>query len=278
MTGFLGFFGTKAASFVGVRLQGGIGNQMFQYAAARALAERCSAEVIADLSAYEKDPLRTYLLDRFRARVRPAAPDELKRLKVHHEKSFSFDPLFTRLRGGTLLDGYWQAEKYFLGIRTRLLEELKVKSPDPANNALEREIKSGPSVSLHVRRGDYASDPATNRYHGLCGEAYYKEAVRRVAEKAPAAKFYLFSDDAAWTRAHVLPLVPQGAVVGTGREEEDLRLMSACSYHVIANSSFSWWGAWLSESPGKIVFAPQKWFAGAGLDTADLIPDSWRQI
>ncbi len=263
---------------IGARLAGGLGNQLFQYAAARALAQKLSTELIVDLSHYENNSARRYLLDRFHVRARPANPGELAGMHAYREKSFVFDASFFGASDGTLLEGFWQSEKYFSAIRPLLLEELKIKAPG-RDAAAAGEILGRPSVSVHVRRGDYAADPKTHQYHGLCGLDYYKEAITRILKSVPDARFFLFSDDPGWTGENLLPLVPRGTLVRPHpNEEEDLRLMSLCGYHIIANSSFSWWSAWLSQSTDKIVYAPKKWFSGADLDTSDLIPASWTRL
>ena len=265
---------------IGVRLEGGLGNQMFQYAAARALAHRHDAGVVFDTSFYETSPNRFFLLDRLGVAARKTHPGELAGMRAYREKSFTWDAVFEELPDGTLLEGYWQSGRYFSGIRESLLEELKPKAPlGAAAQNIADLILGSEAVSLHVRRGDYAADPTTRRYHGLCGIDYYKEAVARITESRPRAHFFLFSDDAEWTRQNILPWVPRAVVAGPhAREEEDLRLMSLCRYHITANSSFSWWGAWLSQNADKIVYAPKKWFAGADLDTSDLIPASWTRL
>ena len=262
---------------IGVRLRGGLGNQLFQYAAARALASVRSTEVVADVSHYKTDRKRRYLLERLVACPRIANPEELAGLRLCREKSFRFDSL-AGAKDGSLLDGYWQSYRYFDSIREMLLKELRPGNPSAAASSAS-EISGLHSVSVHVRRGDYASDPLTNRYHGLCGVDYYQAAIERVTKLVPEARFFLFSDDPGWTEKHVLPLAPHGRLVGPhANEEDDLWLISLCHHHIIANSSFSWWGSWLSKNPSKITCAPKQWFAGAGLDTSDLIPETWTRI
>jgi hypothetical protein len=132
---------------------------------------------------------------------------------------------------------------------------------------------------LHVRRGDFVSLNSAARVHGLCSVDYYARAINLVRSRCPGCHFLVFSDDPQWARAE-LPLDPS-AVFVTGnaeRPEQDLILMSACGHHIIANSSFSWWGAWLAASQAKVVIAPKQWFLNAPRDTSDLIPDGWIRL
>src|SRR5262245_48269614 len=137
-----------------------------------------------------------------------------------------------------------------------------------------------PSVSLHVRRGDYVRDPALNRIHGTCSLEYYADAIDYVAQRVPGARFFVFSDDLRWVE-HNLPIRHPVEYVrhNTGQQgHEDIRLMSHCQHHIIANSGFSWWGAWLDPRPEKIVCAPARWFADDRYDTRDVIPASWVKL
>jgi hypothetical protein len=136
------------------------------------------------------------------------------------------------------------------------------------------------AVSLHVRRGDYASNPVTNQYHGTCSLRYYLDAVSTLVSLGVQPRLFVFSDDIPWAQASLrfdFPVTFVGHNPASA-DHEALRLMSMCRHHIIANSSFSWWGAWLGSHPDKVVIAPRKWFNGATHDTRDLIPASWRQV
>lgn len=287
-----------------VRLIGGLGNQMFQYAAGRALADRLGLALLLDVSGFEHYGLRRYELDRFAIRAEPAAradleafgvvaraPTLLNRLigrfglrrpgQVFREASFAYDPHFEQLAEAVYLDGYWQSERYFAGIGAALREDFRLReSPDAANADMAAAIDAEPAaVSLHVRRGDYVSDAHTAQYHGVCSLDYYRLAVAAVLERVPAAHFYVFSDDPDWVAANLDVGRPLTLVrINDGDHGMyDLDLMRRCRHHVIANSSFSWWGAWLNPAPDKLVVAPQRWFAGADHDTRDLLPATWTQ-
>ena len=136
------------------------------------------------------------------------------------------------------------------------------------------------SVSLHIRRGDYASNPVTQSFHGTLQMGYYTRAMRHLAERIEDPHLYVFSDDPEWARGNLQSEYPTEFVIhnDVDRNYEDLRLMSSCKHHIIANSTFSWWAAWLCSNPEKLVFAPRKWFEGSNNDTRDLIPDTWNQI
>jgi len=305
-----------------VRLKGGLGNQMFQYAAARALATARGARLGLDLAALDADPKRRFELDRlpisatiaspraiFRVTARPQTlgqralcraaralarlaglpPDrELAMLRplgverrVHSEPHFHFDPGFQGLPAAVYLDGYWQSERYFAAIADQLRRELTPGDAAPAEvRELEAAIRGAESVGVHVRRGDYVTEARTAAFHGTCEPDYYRAAAERVREVAGQPHFFVFSDDPGWVRAHLAFLGPS-TVIGPGgraRPHDDMRLLSLCRHAIIANSSFSWWGAWLTDRPGKRVVAPARWFSDPSIDTSDLIPAGWVRL
>jgi hypothetical protein len=161
------------------------------------------------------------------------------------------------------LDAYWQSERYFADIAGVVRREFAAKEPsDRENEALAAAIDAVNSVSLHVRRGDYVDDPTTHRYHGICAPDYYQRAVDHISSRAGVSHLFLFSDDQQWTRANLRFAFPT-TFVGSNSPDcgyRDTVLMARRRHHIIANSSFSWWGAWLNPSRDKIVVAPQQWF------------------
>lgn len=279
-----------------VRLMGGLGNQMFQYAAGRTLAARLGVTLVLDIADCQADPRRRYELDRLQTVCRIAdfdirgcfskragllsrvAKRILSRLdpRVYREPGFSYDPGVRMLAAPVYLDGYWQSEKYFSDIADTLRREFTPAEPlSEANAALARRIGAENAVSLHVRRGDYVSDPTTAAFHGLCSLDYYRRAVDHVSRAVADPHFYLFSDDPDWVRKNLSLGHPCTVVDGNpDNGVADMALMRTCSHHIIANSSFSWWGAWLGQNPGKIVVAPGHWFKEPR-DTRDLIPEQW---
>jgi len=286
-----------------VRLAGGLGNQLFQYAAGRALAERHGVPLRLDLTHLARDPLRSYRLDRFRIAATVATPAEIARLThadVGHvlAKSFSFlqrylplarraifvqrqdgfDPRFTALSGHVYLIGYFQSPRYFAHMADLIRDELTLREPpDGANRALLESIMSCPAVSVHVRRGDYLTNPL---YRDICTLDYYLAAMREIVARVAAPHFFVFSDDIAWAQDHIQTDHPITYVAhnGPARDHEDLRLMRHCRHHIIANSSFSWWGAWLATHPEQLVVAPHRWLNVAAREPRELIPESWFRI
>jgi hypothetical protein len=285
------------------RLIGGLGNQMFQYAAARQLAESHRVTLKLDITGFREYTRRKYELDHFNIRAEIATDAELSAFKGDNlaasyfrrsfgrflpyrnryirERFFHYDPAIARFGGNIYLDGYWQCEKYFRDIADIIRRELTVRhDPDHSNKALAAEITAVNAVSLHIRRGDYVSDPVTHQYHGVCTLEYYQRAVALIADAIAKPHFFVFSDDPDWVRRNLKLKYPSTCVSGNGPEKsyEDLRLMSLCKHHIIANSSFGWWGAWLNNKAGKIVVAPNKWFRDSKIDTSDLIPGGWYRI
>ena len=289
-----------------VQLVGGLGNQMFQYATARAIAYRNQVPLRLDISQFQHYPDREYKLDHFSITASTISHEAvgfltrqdhrsaLRRflylirnrlpLRAHSvlaQQHYHFDPSILEAPGNVYLTGYWQSEKYFKDIEPIVREELTVKNaPDAENRAMARLIAQTESVSLHVRRGDYVSKPATYQYHGVCSLEYYRSAVEKLRQKVKHPHFFVFSDDIPWAKQNLRLGFPTTHVEHNGLEKdyEDLRLMSQCKHHIIANSAFSWWGAWLCTRPGKLVIAPRKWFNKADCDTSDLIPASWSRV
>lgn len=288
------------------KLIGGLGNQMFQYATGRALAHRLDVPLSLDASGFEHYDLRRYELGELAICATVASEEELAKAgvasrphsladramkflgvrrpaNVIREATFAYDDRLERAGAPAYLDGYWQSERYFSGIADLLRREFSLKAPaNDANAALARQIGAAGSnaVSLHIRRGDYVSNAQTAQYHGVCSLDYYRAAVDHVAERIDVPHFFVFSDDHAWVSQnfrldHAATLVD---VNDADHGAWDMALMKACRHHIIANSSFSWWGAWLNPHADKIVVAPERWFSGASHDTSDLVPTSWSRL
>lgn len=290
-----------------VRLMGGLGNQMFQYAAGRRLARRHGTVLKLDLSAFggrrEGGTPREFALEPLAIRAEIASAPEVAALtgrgrgvlgaavrllralglrpaaaSVFEERRFGFDPALLAASDGLYLSGYFQSEKYFKDIEGILREELGVRRPpDGRNLAAADAIRAGNSASLHIRRGDYVTSPATRATHGALGTEYYRACAAHLGDRVPDLRLFVFSDDPAWAKRELALPFPTTAVDwnGPAAAHEDLRLMSLCRHHVIANSSLSWWGAWLGGNPGRIVLAPKAWFSRPDLATDDLLPASW---
>lgn len=279
-----------------VRLIGGLGNQMFQYATGRALAGRLGTDLLLDLRGFRRYRLRSYGLDRMAIAGRPATYRELARwpsflrgrqwpaglfgLSGHWfcEADLRYSPLFETLRGDVGLEGYFQSERYFSDVRASLRDEFRPAAPlSPENARLAEAMRAAPSVSLHVRRGDYASNPATLAVHGLCSPAYYRSAVSALRERHEGLRFFVFSDDPAWCRENLALADAEFVDNNAASPECDIFLMSQCRHRIVANSSFSWWGAWLAVGDGTVI-APQPWYADPALCDDDLIPPGWLRL
>ena len=285
---------------------GGLGNQMFQYAAGRALAERLNQSLQLDISSFVRYELHNgFELDRiFKGEMHLATPIDIQRALGWRGlpviKSLLMRPQFSMLRGCDLivepylhywagfnqvspnayLMGYWQSENYFQFIEAIIRADFVFKQAmSNSNQLIADEIEQSNAVSLHVRRGDYVQNAETFAIHGACSLDYYKVAIKYIVDKISQPQFFIFSDDIAWVKENLKINSPCFYVDGNyGRESyNDMRLMSLCKHHIIANSSFSWWGAWLNQYASKIVIAPNKWFAHSA-NVKDLLPESWVKL
>ncbi len=292
------------------RLKGGLGNQMFQYALGRRLAHDRRVPLRLDLSWFS-DPEaaagstpRSYALGGLRISAAAATLEEMApfarrrglsgalrrgwgRLTLRpappriRERGTLFDPRVLSAPSSAYLVGYWQSEKYFKSIEGILRKEFLLAA-EPCDHArrILAGMQEGTAVALHVRRGDYVTSPRTSSTFPVCPPEYYREAAARLAGRAGGLHFYLFSDDPDWVRENLRLDHPSTVVTHAPGcpEHQDLFLMTRCRHHVIANSSFSWWGAWLSSGEGKIVIAPRRWYHREGIDTSDLVPESWVRL
>lgn len=278
-----------------VKLRGGLGNQMFQYATGRNLALKNNTKLKFDVTELEHDKLRNYELHIFNISGSIASSYRLMFIRKFNkniiskvlgqnylyikQKDWYFDATILEKKGNIYLDGYWQSEKYFKDIRHIITKDFMIRrDPDKKNKSVSKKIESSNSVCIHVRREDYIKNKITKEVHGICSLEYYHNAVKIIEKKTRNPKFFIFSDDSKWTRKN-LKLKHTTIYVDINNMEksyEDLRLMSNCKHFIIANSSFSWWGAWLSNNPDKIVCAPKKWFTI--IDEGDIVPKSWIRV
>lgn len=295
-----------------VKLMGGIGNQMFQYAIGRKLSLKNRIPLKLDISDYSKnDYLRSYMLDIFNIEAAIATTEEIESLvgktfysknkifmklnnayisffkkttiqnnkNIYREKNFHFDSNLLNISSNVYLHGYWQNENYFLDIKDFLKKDFTLKKPlSSASNILKKKIVNNVSVSLHIRRGDYLSNPKTKEVHGVCSLDYYYKGLSILQSKITEDfTCFVFSDDISWCKDNFSPDCPV-VFVDINRDYEELILMSYCKHFIIANSSFSWWGAWLNDNKNKIVVSPKNWFNTISTDEYDIVPEDWIRI
>jgi hypothetical protein len=283
---------------------GGLGNQMFQYAAAKSLAINRKTPLKIDLSFLLENHLaqeftyRKYELNKFALNIEPIGKNELDKflgktkssglshkLKnlinpyiIYEESNLDFDPSVLNLSSNTYLDGYFQSEKYFFNISDQIKIDFAFVGTLNGNNikAIQK-IKTSNSIAVHVRRSDYITNLSSSHFHGVCPLEYYENAINYLKQKLEFPLFFFFSDDMEWTRENFKNLDNKVFVDINNSEAgyDDLRLISHCKHQIIANSSFSWWGAWLNDNPRKIVIAPKKWFAAYQVKLSDRFPADW---
>ncbi len=285
-----------------VQLNGGMGNQLFQYAAGLSLSLYYDKPLKVDVSAFDKkniDTKRSLELLNFNINPVLANFEELKvflnqnllqklyskmnqgyKNYVYKEPHFHFDKNFFNTRQNVFLKGYWQSEKYFAPYKPAILKSFTVR--DELINSVKpfiEELNSNETVALHVRRKDYLQ-PITMDFHGVLSADYYNAAIKRIKEQVINPVFVVFSDDINWVKQNfnfnaTVHFVDESI---SSKSITDFYLISQCKHQVIANSSFSWWAAYLNPNPDKIVIAPQRWFNKAPYDTKDLIPEDWIRI
>lgn len=297
-------FEKNSTGMIIVKLMGGLGNQMFQYAAGRAVAAANGDELKLDLSYYRNPPVgdvpRKYELYNFRIVAEEATEEEicfffprgrtkiiLNKIKmslgISHPYCLSyfqhrFLPTFNSISGDVYLTGYWQCEKYFKEFENEIRYELTpVFSGSIETTRLLDEILDSNSVCIHVRRTDFLQ----NYFHGCMDSPYYDTAIEIITRLVGHNKKYIFSDDIFWCE-ETFGKMPDTTIVGNehaGRDNIDyLFLMSRCKHFIISNSSFGWWAAWLCTNPEKQVVAPLRWFCDPSIDTLDIVPQEWLRI
>ena len=259
-----------------IKLQGGLGNQMFQYAYGRAL-ELAGQKVLFDTSFFNGgrakiDTARDYKLDNFNIKTKAEFSNKKNTIRDLINKTL----VKIKLRE----NGFYQNEKYFENIESEIRAEFTLKKPLDAKFAnIIKQIENTPSVSIHVRRGDYVNDKKTRAIHNVCDTEYYSRATDIIKSKVNNPTFFVFSDDIDWVRENIPIDQPSYHVSNLeGEDYEELILMSKCKHNIIANSSFSWWGAWLNQNPNKIVIAPKQWFVNKKIKGLDIPRADWLKI
>jgi hypothetical protein len=289
-----------------VRIEGGLGNQMFQYAAGRALAIRHKTDLILDISPLQQNmkkyTSRELEVDKFCIKSNFSRSEEFRNMSflrrvpalskwlsswnIFAEDSLMFNSDFEKLPDKTYLSGYWQSFRYFSDISQDIYSDFKPREElSLQSKEIALKIESCESVALHVRRGDYVSLKSAAHMHGTLSNSYYTKAIGETYDTLVNPFFFIFSDDPDWCKLN-LKLPSRSAIFichNTGPSAwQDLMLMSQCRHNIIANSSFSWWGAWLADqmhgTKNRLVFAPQQWFSGQSHDTKDRFPNHWKVV
>lgn len=282
------------------QFMGGLGNQMFQYAAARALSVRRNIPFKVDfddpykfvkrefnLSMFDVQPMEhAGYFDLLKSKPKRRIQKRLWMLlgqnpngRLYKEPAdYMFDPGFFSCPDGSYISGFWQTEKYFLDIEDIIRKEFRfVIPPSAKNEEWLNKINSSTSVSVHVRRGDVVAVAKTNKLYGTMTNSFYEDAMNHMVESLGNCSFFFFSDDIEWVKENIKTSYPAYYIDNNddAHNYEDLRLMSSCKHHIIANSSFSWWGAWLNPDKNKKVIGPAKWMSTRVIAETDHIPGSW---
>lgn len=288
-----------------VELNGGLGNQLFQYAAGLSLSIFHNVPIKVNSHSFNSpDPItgtkRNFELDNFLNPPVQASTDEINKLLTHSllkknfektlpfykrtvykEKKASFDRNFFKSRREIYLKGNRQSEKYFKAYERQIKDHFTINKSLLNKRTIDfsKKIIDQNSVSIHVRRGDYLA-PIALDVLGVLHIKYYEKAIETIIKKIPNATFYVFTDDVDWTKKNLkIPYSYQIVSYTIGATAiEDFYLMSCCKHNIIANSTFSWWAAWLNSNPDKIVIAPERWFNNGPKDTQDLIPANWIKL
>ena len=281
-----------------VRISDGLGNQFFQYATGLALARKLNTRLVLDVtSSYTPDEQRRYELGHFKVTARPWTEREkawVRKKQRQRERAMrirnpilqpvrwlrgwcfrrwifncvddqycGYQPEIFSHRTNIYLQGTWISENYFSMIAAEVRSEFEFATPAEGENiSLLQKISNCPAICVHVRRGDYVSNPRTNAKHGLCDVGYYQRGFARIQCDVPHPVVFVFSDDPAWAQANLrFPCETVFVTHNVGdKNHEDIRLMRACQHFIIANSTFSWWAAWLAEYQQKIIIVPARWF------------------
>lgn len=281
-----------------LELKGGLGNQMFQYALGRNLSLKNNTNLKLDIFWFKKNKPaeiipRDYGLKHFNIEENFATEEEITKIKrfskipflskIKNEGKRDFESSILLLKKDVYLEGYWQNEKYFKNIQDILYKDFSLKN-NPTKNFIEFEEKiknsSDNYVSMHIRHGDYSMNPDENKRHTALPIEYYENAIKFINEKIQNPVFFIFSDDIEWCKEKFKDLDEKYFIDKNLPDYEELILMSKCKHNIIANSSFSWWGAWLNQNPNKIVIVPKKWYLNPNIkyNTDDRIPKKWVKV
>ncbi|MCF8321922.1 MAG: alpha-1,2-fucosyltransferase [Flavobacterium sp.] len=290
-----------------IKLQGGLGNQMFQYALASILAKNNKETVLIDNSFFDLTEKklghtpRKFELDVFENPYAYALSTDIfffKRLsifnkmkkklgfnypKIYDETYYGFYRKVLLTKSPVYLRGYFQSYKYFIGYENFIkgLFSFPIDKLDSINKQMLIAIRGANTIGIHIRRGDYVNDKFTQQFHGNCSLDYYVRAISLLTMKNIDFTLFFFSDDSDWVKDQFLDLPYPKQFISHNKDKDswkDMLLMSSCSHNIIANSSFSWWAAWLNANPEKTVIAPKEWFKAKDIENTTLLPEEWIKI
>ena len=244
-----------------LKLMGGLGNQMFQYAYGKYLSSKTNSDLTLDLTFFESGNQDSPMIREYDLHV-------FKNIKCK-----------TTINSNNCIEGFFQRYDYVTEIRELLLNDFEIDL-EPNHQEIFNEISSSNSICIHVRRGDYVTFARAADFHGFIGNEYFELAIKDIVNEVNDPRFFVFSDDIDWCQENIKTGYPTKFMTkeynGLG-DYSHLKLMSACKHFIITNSTFGWWGAWMSNNPDKIVYAPKKWFTSSS-EPEGLIPNEWRRI
>jgi hypothetical protein len=289
-----------------IRIYGGLGNQMFQYAFGYAISKKLNSRLIIDALDFKNYKIRKFKLPYFPIKFEYISQEDIaifrhenktpiiknifykfKKLILNYkyvkEPYYHFWPNYNQIKSCSYLDGYWQSEDYFIKYDKELRECFNYKNTNPAAINYLKKIQSTESVFIHIRRGDYISNEAAYKVHGICSDDYYNTAIKIIESKCSKINYFIFSDDIDFVKKNMFKYFDNKTFIELDANDdstdiEELALMASCKHAIIANSSFSWWGAWLIDNSEKVIIAPQKWFADPAIKTDGRLPKSWIKI
>ncbi len=285
-----------------IKIKAGLGNQMFQYAFGRALSLERNETLFLDSHYYNNQPIqdakREFILDKFNIKADLLSRELHKKYntgikiflrkiyrKIYKIDDYKYYPSLIKSKI-SYYDGYWINQRYFIKYQDIIRKELSLKNPyGDAAKKVHDEISSSIKesmipVSIHIRRGDFVSSPQA-AFNGLMGMPYYEKAYDLLVSKysLKMIKLFIFSDDISWVKYNLKLSCPMFFVSNNNvRDYEEVILMSQCSHHIIANSTFSWWGAWLNPNKNKIVISPKQWLKDKTSEELDILPAEWVKI
>ena len=303
----------KNKNMIIIKLKGGIGNQMFQYAFGRRIALENDIKLKFDITNFKDDRVYRYKynLGCFNIFEKIATEKDLRKSRIFTSKSYfgkfirllyRIKPYYNRYiinekkfflydqkvmikKKNLYYNGYWQNEKYFKNIEDVIRQEFSFKKNtlNQDNLKISEKIINTNSVAVHIRNyGNTYDEKASKRdvkNFGIMPISYYQNALKYLVDKINNFTIFIFSDDINWVKENFD--LKSGSIFYVdkeGKDYEQLKLMSICKHQIISNSTFSWWAAWLNNNPEKIVIAPKKWFAIGEYDPSDLIPKEWIKI